>query len=73
MSETSASTYEGNGMNEIGTLGEDLSPGRFPTARQGGLGRYQASAQMKRSKELNADVMECYLLSKPTDTNGRPV
>ena len=52
---------------------EDLSPGRCPTVRQGGPGRYQASAKMKWSKELNVAVMECYFLSKPTDANGRPV
>ena len=73
MSEMSASNYEGNGVNEIGTLCEDLSPGRCPTVRHGGPGRYQASAKMKWSKELNVAVMECYFLSKPTDANGRPV
>ena len=64
MSEMSASNYEGNGVNEIGTLCEDLSPGRCPTVRQGGPGRYQASAKMKWSKELNVAVLSftdlCY-------------
>ena len=72
-SEMSFSNYESNGVNEIGTMSEDLSPGRCPTVRQGGPGRYQATAKMKWSKELNVAVMECYFLSKPTDVNGRPV
>ena len=73
MSEMSNSNYEDNGVNETGTVSEGLSPGRCPTVRQGGPGRYQASAKMKWNKELSVAVMECYFLSRPTDENGRPV
>ena len=68
MSEMSYSNYEDNGVNETGASSEGFSPGRCPTVRQGGPGRYQASAKMKWSKELNVAVMECYFLSKPTDS-----
>ena len=73
MSEMSYSNYEDNGVNETGASSEGFSPGRCPTVRQGGPGRYQASAKMKWSKELNVAVMECYFLSKPTDENGKPI
>ena len=69
----SYSNYEDNGVNETGTSNEGLSPGRCPTVRQGGPGRYQASAKMKWNKELNVAVMECYFLSRPTDENGKPI
>ena len=46
-SEMSVSNYESNGVKEIGTMSEELSPGRCPTVRQGGPGRYQATAKMK--------------------------
>ena len=46
MSENSLSNYEGNGVNETGTMCEDLSPGRCLTVRHGGPGYYQPSAQI---------------------------
>ena len=73
MSEMYNSHYEDNGVNETGTTSEGLSPGRCPTVRQGGPGRYQASAKMKWNKELNVAVMECYFLSKPTHENEKPI
>ena len=73
MSEISCSNYEDNGVNETWALSEGLSPGRCPTLRQGGPGRYQASAKTRWNKELNVAVMECYFLSKPIDENGRLV
>lgn len=73
MSEMSHSNYEDNCVNETGTISEGLLPGRCPTVRQGGPGRYVASANMKCNKELNVAVMECYFLSKPTEENERPI
>ena len=55
-------------MNETGTASEGLSPGRCPIAQQGGPGRYQETAKMKKikwTKEFNKVVTECYLRIRP--------
>ena len=57
-----------NGVNEAGTASEGLSPGRCPITQQGGPGRYQETAKMKKikwTKEFNKVVTECYLRSRP--------
>ena len=45
-----------------------LSPGRCPIAQQGGPGRYQETAKMKKikwTKEFHKVVTECYQRSRP--------
>ena len=61
-----------NGVDEAGTNGEGLSPGRCPVDEQGGPGRNHATATVHRKKggkidwsDLNGTVMECYILSEP--------
>ena len=61
-----------NGVNEAGTNGEGLSPGRCPIDEQGGPGRNHDTATVRRRKggkidwsDLNGTVMECYILSEP--------
>ena len=58
-------------MDEAGTNGEGLSPGRCPIDEQGGPGRNHATATVRRRKggkidwsDLNGTVMECYILSE---------
>jgi len=57
-----------NGVNETGTKGEGLSPGRCLMAQQHEPGRHQATARRIRrkwSQEDNRIVMECYYRSEP--------
>ena len=61
-----------NGVDEAGTNGEGLSPGRCPIDEQGGPGHNHATATVRRRKggkidwsDLNGTVMECYILSEP--------
>ena len=61
-----------NGVDEAGTNGEGLSPGRCPIEEQGGPGRNHATATVRRKRggkidwsDLNGTVMECYILSEP--------
>ena len=57
-----------NGVNETGTEGEGLSPGRCLMAQQHEPGRHQATARRIRrkwSQDDNRIVMECYYRSEP--------
>ena len=54
-----------NDMNETGTTSEGVSPGRYSSAHQWGTGRYQATAKMQWSKQVNIVVMEFYYRSRP--------
>ena len=68
MSEMSNSNNEDNGVNEIGTNSEGLSPGRCTMAQQHGPGRHPATARRTRRKwshEENRVVMECFYNSNP--------
>ena len=63
--------YQGipdNGVNETGTSGEGLSPGRCFMAQQHEPGRQQATARRIRrkwSQDDNKIFMECYYSSEP--------
>ena len=62
------SNYEDNGVNEIGTNSEGLSPGRCTMAQQHGPGRHPDTARRTRRKwshEENRVVMECFYQSNP--------
>ena len=68
MSEMSNSNNEDNGVNEIGTNSEGLSPGRCTMVQQHGPGRHPATARRTRRKwshEENRVVMECFYKSTP--------
>ena len=68
MSEMSNSNNEDNGVNEIGTNSEGLSPGRCTMVQQHGPGRHPATARRTRRKwshEENRVVMECFYQSNP--------
>ena len=57
-----------NGVNETGTEGEGLSPGRCLMAQQHEPGHHQATARRIRrkwSQDDNRIVMECYYRSEP--------
>ena len=62
-----------NGMNEAGTTSEGVSTGRYSSAQQPGTGRYQATARMQWTKQVNIVVMECYYRSRPVHENGIPI
>ena len=57
-------------MNETGTTSEGVSLGKYSSAQQRGTGRYQATARIKWTKQVNIVVMECYYRSRPEDENG---
>ena len=74
MSEMSNSNIEDNGVNEIGTNSEGLSPGRCTMAQQHGPGRHPATARRTRRKwshEENRVVMECFYKSNPKEIGYR--
>ncbi|XP_068684755.1 uncharacterized protein [Montipora foliosa] len=62
-----------NGVNETGTTSEGVSPGRYSSAQERGTGRYQATARMQWTKQVNIVVMECYYRNRPVDENGIPI
>ena len=70
----SNSNNEDNGVNEIGTNSEGLSPGRCTMVQQHGPGRHPATArrtQRKWSHEENRVVMECFYKSNPKKVGYR--
>ena len=62
-----------NGVIRAGTLRKGPSPGRCPVGEQRRSSRYQKTARTGQSKDMNVFVMECYLLSRPFDEEGKPI
>ena len=54
-----------NGVKEIGTACEGLSPGRCSMEKQRGPGRHQTTARRRKWSQIdNRTVMQCFYLSK---------
>ena len=57
-----------NGDNDVNETrsnnGESVTSSRYPAAEQRNSGRHSTTAKVKRNKELNKMVMECYLRQK---------
>ena len=60
-----------NGLNEVGTSSEGLSPGRCPVDEQDGPGRDHATATTHQRRggkndwsKLNGTAIECYIQSE---------
>ena len=64
---------EDNDVNGTGTSSEGTSSGRCSVDEQRRPGRYQATAKMKWTKEMNIVVMECFYSADPYDENGVPI
>ena len=63
-----------NDVNGAGSISaESATSGMCFMDEQLGPGRHLATARTGWSKEKNIAVMECYILSKPIDDNGKPV
>ena len=58
-------------MNGAGTSCESPLPAKFPVGKQGRPSRHQKTARTGRFKEMNVGVTECYILSRPTDGEGK--
>ena len=54
-----------NGVNETGTDGEGLSPGRDVGGLQPAPGRHPATARDNWTKEINKLVIRCFFQSEP--------
>ena len=65
--------FENNGVNGTGTPGEGPLHDRCSPAHQQGPGCHPATARVKRNKEINKVVMECFYRSKPFDAEGKPI
>ena len=73
MNEMSSDLIRNNSMNGAGTLDEGPSPGRCLVGQQHRPSRHQKLAGTGWPKKMNAVVMECYLLSRPFDEQGKSI
>ena len=69
----SSDLIKNNSMNEAGTLDEGPSPGMCPVGEQRRPSRHQKLAGTGWLKKMNVVVMECYLLSRSFDEQGKPI
>ena len=60
-------------MNGTRPLEEGSSPGRCFFVQQREPSRHQVTTKIKRNKEVNKVVMECFYRSKPFDEERKPV
>ena len=66
-------TERNSNVNGTGTLCTGVSSGRCPVDEQRRPHRHHATARMRRNREVKVAVMECYVLNKPMDEDGKPL
>ena len=62
-----------NSVNGAGTLREGSLPGRCTVGEQRRPSHHQKTAGTVWSREMNVAVMECYVLSRLFDEEGKPI
>ena len=73
MNEMSSDLIRNNSKNGAGTFDEGPSPGRCLVGEQRRPSRHQKLAGTGWPKKMNVVVMECYLLSRPFDEQGKSI
>ena len=73
MNEMSSDLIRNNSMNGAGTFDEGPSSGRCLVGEQRRPSRHQKLAGTGWPKKMNVVVMECYLLSRPFNEQGKSI